>query len=410
MKTGKSNNTLYGIAAFAAIVLFFGIASLGDKQPDYRFTVYSKFENGLMAIHKTLNDSGIKTIVWKAPIDQTLPDGTLFIIAPVNNPGIEEIDELQKWVAKGNTLIVSFDKKNNSPFMKSKSSEKAKKSSAVPLNKTALSQGVASLKFSESIEKVPLIWKFHYLARYNNDYVDDSEQESERFKRLNTAKNLFHIFAVDETPVVGVADYGKGRVIAVSIPTCFSNSCIGNAGNAGFVLNSIQQNNTSEPYVIFYEYGNDFFRMIPGSGIASMIKNREAKLGIGILLSAIVLFLFESAVRFGSVKKLRENTRFRSEYLSSLSNLLQMGNGTDVVLDDLGSKFMNDITRFLHLSATGRIDLIVDTAKDKGFEKSERLRDALTEASKKHTPVPNEIALNQAREWDRLRKEISELR
>lgn len=398
-----------GFIALGVVILILALMSVGDQQSDMRTTVHSKYRNGLMAIYKTLKDSGINTQAWIEPISQKMPDGTLFILSPVTPPGIREVDELKKWVAKGNTLV--FSNEDSFVFEMAIEDEYSKEPGikARPALKCALTEDVDSLRISSTYNNIPDHWSFDDIAMAPTAGPGNRFQKNKEAVETDTGQKTLALFTTEKRPVAGIIAWGKGRVVLLSSPSALSNYYIGKDNNADFVLNTIQRTTRTKPAAIFYEYGNGYARMLPGAGLLTLISG-PVKTGLLMMLIAFLVLLFLEAHRFGPVKILQERTRFRSEYLSSLANLLNRGGGTDVVLDELGRKFISDIIKELKIAHTDDVELIVNYARSKGFSDCEHLSALLTEAKKEHTSVSNESAILQAKQWNKMRKEISKLR
>lgn len=134
------------------------------------------------------------------------------------------------------------------------------------------------------------------------------------------------------------------------------------------------------------------------------------KAGLLIFLIGFLLMVLLEAQRFGPVRQPFTQGRFRSEYLGAISDLLSKGNGTDIVLDELGKKFLSDSARALGLPGNASADQISELAQSKGHPEHAELTKLLKLAEENHEPVTEEVALDTVRKWYKIGKELSKLR
>jgi hypothetical protein len=275
-----------------------------------------------------------------------------------------------------------------------------------------LTEDVKALRVRTSYEEIDSTFNFDNLsflpsASVSRRFGKDDEDSSKPVSTDGVA--LLELFAVNKSPVVGIAAWGKGRIIVTGDPQCFTNILVSKDDNATFVTNILQTTNMASNKVIFYEYGNGYERLLPGAGLIRLI-DKHVRTGLVIFTVAFLLLLVLEAQRFGAVRDVFEKTRFRSEYLTSLADLLKRGGGSDVVLDELGSKFIDDVTNQLGLSNQASNAIIIDIAKSRGLENPDFLLKLLIEAQKTHESVSDDSALLLVRQWYKMRKELSTLR
>ncbi len=400
---------LAAVIAFVLLVLLFSIGS--DQDSDTRYTVYSRSRNGLMAIYDTLKEVGFDVQLALDPLDNSLPDGTLFILSPAAPPGSGEIAALKKWVARGNTLVCATQDSTAAQMESFGLPQQQKGLKSEPVNDCSLTDGVRSLRVGISMNNIPDTFGFEEWASVKETGIGSRFNKDSKKKIEYTDKiPVLPLFAIGRNPVAGIAAWGKGRVICVGTPQCFSNALVDKDDNAIFLTNILlSSSKTGNRRAIFYEYGNGYERLVPGAGLIRLI-DKPVRTAIIIFIVAFLLLVLLEAQRFGPVKLLIEKTRFRSEYLSALADLLNRGGGTDIVLDELGRKFTEDVTKQLGLNSKADIALIVDTAKNRGLEKPALLHELLQEAARTHVQVSNENAFMVARQWHKMRKELSTLR
>lgn len=404
--------TYKAIIAVTAVGLLLCLLTMGSSQnSDTRCTVYSKSRNGLMAINDTLKDSGFDVQLCLDPLSSSLPDGTLFILSPMAAPGPSEIEALKTWVSRGNTLVCTTSGPKLDISLGIPQTGNISGVKSAPTINCPLTNDVTSIRVPGAFDAISDTFDFGDLSTAAKISVGSRFNDKREAPPKNTnGVAVATLFSANKTPVAGIAGWGRGRVIVLGDPGCFTNSLVGKDDNAMFVANILQSSaEAGRRRAIFYEYGNGYARMLPGAGLMRLI-DKPVKTGLIIFTVAFILLVLLEAQRFGPVRELMEKTRFRSEYLGSLADLLKRGGGTDVVLDELGAKFRDDVSKQLGLNNKADISFIVETARNRGLHNHTLLQELLLEAGNTHGSVSDESALMISRQWYKMRKELSTLR
>lgn len=178
-----------------------------------------------------------------------------------------------------------------------------------------------------------------------------------------------------------------------------SNYGIKSDDNLVLLLNAINRAGRGRPKVMFDEYHHGYGE---SPGIMSLI-GPEARLGLAQLGMAFLLLLFAVSRRFGRPILLRENVRFRSEYLSSMALLLRKASALDLVVRETDRKFRADICRWLGLPPDASRETITAAVEERRPDKVREITSLLESAPSDEKSV---MAL-QARRIQ-LRKELTQ--
>jgi hypothetical protein len=128
--------------------------------------------------------------------------------------------------------------------------------------------------------------------------------------------------------VVGYTRQGVGQVVLVAGGDALSNAGIGEGDNIVFAVNALSGPRGGRPRIYFDEYHQGF----PEVTLWRLI-NWRGKVGLALLALAAVVLLFARSRRFGAPLPAPDLTpRQRSEYLGSMTAVLQRGRATRLAL------------------------------------------------------------------------------
>ncbi|MCX6344807.1 MAG: hypothetical protein NT018_07010 [Armatimonadetes bacterium] len=212
------------------------------------------------------------------------------------------------------------------------------------------------------------------------------------------------LFADTVGVTLGSMKWGRGTVIVMPGSSSLTNRGIGKGGNLNIVLNALDYRMPGgKPTVTFDEFHHGYGTE---EGIMSLI-SVPAKLGLAALAFAFLLLLFATSRRFGRIVPLMEGTRQRGEYLGSMSALLRKAHATDIVREELGRRFINDVARSLGLSPNAGLAAIMEAASSRHPDKVSALNELCMAATEKGSKSNEASVFALARKWHKMRKELT---
>lgn len=215
------------------------------------------------------------------------------------------------------------------------------------------------------------------------------------------------LFSDKEGTTVAFSKCGKGSVIVLCDSWSLSNAGIGKGDNFILVLNALKHRDPSRRLTVtFDEYHHGYGKK---KGLLSLI-GLPAKLGLIQIGMAFVLLIFAVSRRFGTPIQLKEGTRERSEYLSSMSSLLRRAHATSVVRTELGRRFLDDIAAVLSMPPRSDPDAIIQKAVMRYPDKAGALRELIDEAASAGESGSDANMLSLAIRWHHIRKELMKKR
>ncbi len=211
------------------------------------------------------------------------------------------------------------------------------------------------------------------------------------------------LFLDDDGVTLASMKWGRGTVIVMPGSSSLTNFGIGKGGNLNIILNALDYRMPGgKPAVTFDEFHHGYGTQ---EGIMSLI-GFPAKLGLATLAFAFLLLVFATSRRFGQIVPLIKVTRQRGEYLGSMSALLKKAHATDIVLEELGRRFINDVAHSMGLSPNAGLVAIMQEASVRYPEKVNALSELCQAATEKGSRANEASVFALARKWHKMRKEL----
>lgn len=368
-------------------------------------STYSTAPSGMKALYETLHDTGYNVTRHLEPFTVLPKDGVLFICSPEIPVSANEWDSLRKWTEKGNMLIVGpgIEPDEFNP------SNKIDTSTSAPGVPSFAAPNVRVLRIPKHGAITDNEWDFKGYDPLGSPVNLPAAKKQKLKKSISpNVKSLIPLFRNPDGNTVGYCEWGHGSVIVLSNSWSLCNKGIGRDDNLIFVLNALNYRDPSHKLQITFDEFHHGYGRAPG--LMSLI-GTSAKIGLAQILFGFILLVFAVSRRFGRPIPLREGTRERSEYLSSMASLLKRAHATGIVRQELERKFLEDIAVVLGLPPIAEPDIILSTAISKRPDISDELYKLLahTSAAPDEALDETEILLTAAK-WDKMRKELMKKR
>lgn len=332
MKLPREAWWLAGIVILMLIVgaLLRGGGAQQAGQTTFSPTTYSSGPYGVRALHLTLQDLGYRVRRLRLPFaEATLPErATLVIIEPMIGVATREWEALYRWVAAGNTVLVTDSMLPQfEPTLADRGPlEEAPMTYARPIQPTYLAQGVRRLAvhadYRIALPVAPAADETEKLRRRLRTGAPEQERRQEMEQALSAAAPLF---ADKRGTVVAYARIGKGAAIVLSDAWALSNQGINKADNLEFALNALGPPGSRPVYFDEYHHGY-------GQVSLWTFTPTPVKVALGQLALAVLLAMYALGRRFGAVVPLERGRRQRSEFLGTMTALLRKGQATRLAL------------------------------------------------------------------------------
>jgi hypothetical protein len=288
-------------------------------------TSYSSEPGGLRALYLALDRLGYDARRLGTPfLPGTLPErGTLLVVEPMTLAN-SEWRALRNWVAEGHALLLAGeDSLPNSetvfpipqPDFETLFPEAAL-TYARPDQPTYLALGLARLAVRSRTRITPpaVVGRVRDLPT-----LAVPKPARGMAGDLGSAAPLFRD---EKGTVVAYAQIGKGSVILLTSPWSLSNQGIEKEGNFAFVLNALEHGP-----VYFDEYHHGY-----GENLLWRLLPLPLKLAAAQALLGLLVVMYARSRRFGPIIPLDEGRRERSEYLGTMTGLLQKGRAAHLAL------------------------------------------------------------------------------
>lgn len=389
--TSKDLRLLIGVIIIV-IVIGLMLSGKGNDSSESgmipRPTSYSSTPSGLGALYETLDKSGYRVQRNLDPISTSIDDGVLFIIGPEMPLTADEYRDLRSWVSRGNLLVIV---RNNDFNMSPPDKPDEGSVRSHPDCPSFLSDNARTLRVNE-----------YDTVSHQGLVLDYQKKNKAAAKAVHPSIPLY---STDGSTSIAYSRWGLGEVIELGGPWMLTNSGIRFDDNLVMVLNALNHRDPSKKlHVTVDEYHHGYGQ---GKGMMSLI-SKPAKIGLGLLFAGFVILVFAVSRRFGRPIHLREASRQRGEYLSSMSSLIQRAQAIGLVRRELGGKFRREIAVALGCSPDSSDDAILAAAQLRCPDKVSDIADLLNAASAPAVRDESETGVFLlTRRWHKLRKELT---
>ena len=390
------------IVLAALLLLLIGVCVLisghaTDEESGLSFmrkrTTYSTAPTGVKALYDTLQRLHYPVTRQLSPLT-TLPGaGVLFMLDPQAEVPVSssEWDSIRKWVSAGNLLVTTSDS-----YFEYVPGEPTKTTLSHPTSPSFLSRDVRSIAVPRN------------LSVGDNEWTFVSETPTSALRHMQRVKKkesktypLTALFGSSIGPTVSFAKCGNGGILVLCEAWSLTNEGLASKDNLNFVLDALAYADKGKGFAVTFDEYHHGYGAAPG--ISSLI-GTSAKLGLAELFLAFLLLILAVSRSFGRPIPLRESFRPRSEYLYSMSMLLQRAKAVNLVRNELDGRFIEEMDRYFGLHPTAGRDVLLQAAERRSPEIAKRLRQLLNPGDHEATSEMSILALEARR--NQFRKEL----
>jgi hypothetical protein len=266
----------------------------------------------------------------------------LFLQNLNKSPTETEIEDIQKFVNKGGTLVVAGeDRVLNQLF------------SAFGLELQELTR---RLEFSYRIPDEPL---------FPQHLVDEIRTRAD-FAIETSAPGVAILYGTEDDAVVVTLRDGEGRAFFIASDYMFGGSGLRHSGNAMFLYNltSTFPRNARIGLAVRRYYT---LETKPPNPFAALLFRTPGGLGALYICLTVFVFLILRGRRFGKPLDVQEkNRRLSSEYVHAMTALYQKGNTRMEILRHIREKFRYDLGMRWRVSPTLNTDAFLEELTQRG--------------------------------------------
>ncbi len=331
-------------------------------------TTYSARPGGLRALYETLESLGYPVKRNLGKFDTEPEDGVLFVVAPEAPISREEWDTLRRWIERGNLLVLTGNAVAEPSVFGGMQTV-----SSTPACPSFLSRGVSSFVVAEEERIERPYARLGARQRFTRfgDFGRRPSQDRPAWQEESAPERpLVPLFADHKGTIVGFSRWGRGAVISLPGGWALSNQGISQADNLTLVINAVNGAGRGAR-ITFDEYHHGYGAQ---QGITSLLST-PAWLGLGVIGIGFLLLVVNGSCRFGRPIPLVEGARQRGEYLSSMSSLVRKARATDLVVSELGGRFLTDAAIALGVPPGSSTEVIMQAASKRRVEKLSELRE-----------------------------------
>ena len=368
----KVRRDVWVLGGLLVVLIVLGIVLGNNQAADQRNgllpkpTSYSADADGVKALYETLDRLGYSVTRKTTKLDTAPEDGVLFLLAPDLPISRAEWNALRAWLERGNVLIIGDSSTAVGPIL-----GKPHTSASKPSCPSVFARGVRSFVVAEKDR----IDSGELCLRESEGFIGfaDSIHRPHYKDEVVWKVPLVPVFADDDGTTAAAGRVGRGTIIELCGCWGISNEGISSGDNLTMVLNAAGTAGRGGK-ITFDEYHHGY---CTGQGMGSLLST-PAWLGLGAIGIGFLLVVVNGSCRFGRAFPLVEAARQRGEYLSSMSALLRKANATDLVVFELGGRFLRDCAEALGVSPGSGVDAILEAASKRRPEKVAELRDLCT--------------------------------
>ena len=373
---------VWWIAGLTLVVFVIYLALGGEQsarkdEPRFTRTTYSSGPDGLRALYLTLQELGYDARRWRLPLRETaLPDsGTLVLVEPMPLAG-SEWEDLHNWVGHGNRVLLAGSEALPDvrwPSERQSALGASQTTSAEPIQPTYLTQGVESLRV-RSPYRIPLEPSEEPKAP-DDEEADDMwygmERPSRAFREALT--RAAPMFADDRGIVAAHARVGQGSAVLFCSSWSLSNEGIREGDTLNFALNALV--GADQGPIYFDEYHHGYGEHVLWGVVPLPVKLCLAQILVGLLLVALA-----RSVRLGPVVPLVRGGRQRSEFLGTMTAVLQRGHATRLAVQTAYDSALTQLRAGLGTTPDDDQEILTQALGRLEPEAGKRLEAVLSEA------------------------------
>jgi hypothetical protein len=370
-------------------------------------TTYSSSPPGVKALYETLRRLNYPVTRQLAPLTSSPGPGVLFMLGHGNVVPVSKYEwaSIEKWVSSGNLLVTdSAEYHSHAPGEQTQENtykyvpgEQPRTETAHPVCPSFLSGNVRAIAVPSGASVTDNEWKFQSESPVSPLHAGHFKRKVQR----SQSYPLVALFGSESKLAASFAKCGKGGVLVLCEAWPLTNEGLAAKDNLTFVLNTLAYGDKGKDFAITFDEYHHGYGGAPG--ITSLL-GTPARLGLGQLFLAFLLLVLAVSRSFGRPIPLREGSRPRSEYLYSMSLLLQRARAFDIVTKELNARFIEDTSRYFGLPPSTDADTLIQAAKRRSPEMETKLRELLYPGRREGTSEASILSLEARR--DQFRKEL----
>ena len=336
---------------------------------------YNKKPSGYSGLYELAERIALKPQRWQKPYRELKDKGTLIIISPGEPPQDFEVEQILKWVGKGNNLIYMdyFAMRTGKRFLNSLSLQANDSRS---LTNTTLAVEKAE-PVTELVSEVNLSAETRVSTGTSSDNEDKKDKNAEE---SNVDKRgARHRLVKDQYGDIVVAiDYGKGHCLVASAPNLACNRRIADLksrGNFQLLANWLQD---AKGKVYFDEKCHGYSE---APNVFTWLAKGPMGLVINQCLLILVIAIASLNQRFGPARLVSNPRRISNlEFIDGMAHTYRKARASETAWLILFTSFKTRLCKALGLSpATEAPELAQAWSEAAGLKESE-CRDFLTRA------------------------------
>ncbi len=322
------------LAALIAVnVLYRRIRPSRSPQAAYaEYTSYSAGVQGTKAFYLLLEKLGYKPKRLRTPY-YGMQGGLAVVLAP-NRP-IDAVDagRLMEWIRQGNTLLLVPD---------------GRETQLTGILRIKLRQGQLRRKNLMPSTSTNLTAGIQKLVVQSGSRIRTERKDAVRHFRDRAG-----------VAVISLPE-GEGTVVVLSDPYLVTNAGLPEGDNLNLLVNVLLAYAGNTKTIYFDEYHHGFERR---QSILHLLKGTSLGWALIQIVVAVALLMYSRGRRFGQPKPALEETHRSSlEYVTSLANIYQAAQASDIALSNLHERLLRSVRRS---TLGGNIGELVDECERK---------------------------------------------
>lgn len=305
------------LAALIAVNIYSHNEPSGSSQEVHaKYTSYSAGEQGTKALYLLLAKLGYKPRRLRTSFHGMNSEGLAVVFAPALPVSETDSERLLEWVREGNTLLLVPDGQET----------QLTDALRIKLRKRQLLKKNIKPKMATDIT-----------AGINELTI----QSGNRIR--TTRKDAVRHFRDKAGVVVISLPEGAGTAIVLSDPYLMSNSGLQEGDNLNLLVNILLSYAGDTETVYFDEYHHGFEKR---QTVLHLLKGTSLGWALVQVAVAVIMLMYSRGRRFGGPKPaLKETHRSSTEYVTSLANIYQAAQASDIALSNLHERLTRSIRR-----------------------------------------------------------------
>ncbi|MBL7961304.1 DUF4350 domain-containing protein [bacterium] len=306
--TGDTKKIVWAGVAFSVVLILIVFSSQAGeaRRAESLASTYNAKPNGLKAFYTLLSESGYDVLRWrKSILSLDFEDPLVLIVASPREPFSEsEMDSVKERIRTGSTLLV-FANRHTDRLLEKFGIQAARAS-------------FESLSYLQQPTAQNVL--FDTLYRPDESVSDILYSEWTNSLQPDSSGYILHYGKTNSNSVVEMP-FGSGSVIAFNSAGYVANQHAGRYDNLQAVMGLLQYKTDGEKRyfsrIVFDEYHHGFKEY---ESVIFLLDQVPVKAGLMLVITAVLLWVYSKAKRFGRPVPVRRSSRRSSdEYVKSVS-------------------------------------------------------------------------------------------